>query len=108
MRYVISLSHTEKSGEIVGRKSSTALRDAEEIKNKNHSFVMTKKSIFWHRRDLRLHDNHGLFRALKESDEVMPIFIYDKNIIDKLETNDHRIKFINRQIDLINSELHNQ
>ena len=106
MRYVISLSHTEKSGEIVGRKSSTAQRDAEEIKNKNHSFIMTKKSIFWHRRDLRLHDNHGLFRALKESDEVMPIFIYDKNIIDKLEPNDHRIKFINRQIDLINSELH--
>ena len=106
MRYVISLSHTEKSGEIVGRKSSTALRDAEEIKNKNHSFIMTKKSIFWHRRDLRLHDNHGLFQALKESDEVMPIFIYDKNIIDNLEPNDHRIKFINRQIDLINSELH--
>ena len=106
MRYVISLSHTEKSGEIVGRKSSTALRDAEEIKNKNHSFIMTKRSIFWYRRDLRLHDNHGLFQALKESDEVMPIFIYDKNIIDKLEPNDHRIKFINRQIDLINSELH--
>jgi deoxyribodipyrimidine photo-lyase len=35
----------------------------------------------------------------------MPIFIYDKNIIDKLEPNDHRIKFINRQIDLMNSEL---
>ena len=95
MRYVISLSHTEKSGEIVGRKSSTALRDAEEIKNKNHSFIMTKRSIFWYRRDLRLHDNHGLFQALKESDEVMPIFIYDKNIIDRLEPNDHRIKFIN-------------
>jgi deoxyribodipyrimidine photo-lyase len=35
----------------------------------------------------------------------MPIFIYDKNIIDKLEPNDHRIKFINRHIDLMNSEL---
>ena len=105
MRYVISLSHTEKSGEIVGKRSSTALRDAEEIKNKKHSFKMTKKSIFWHRRDLRLHDNHGLFQALKDSDEVMPIFIYDRNIIDKLEPNDHRIKFINRHIDLMNSEL---
>ena len=42
---------------------------------------------------------------MKDSDEVIPIFIYDKNIIDKLEPNDHRIKFINRQIDLMNSEL---
>tara|TARA_B100001559_G_scaffold167155_1_gene140146 strand:+ start:304 stop:414 length:111 start_codon:yes stop_codon:yes gene_type:complete len=36
VRYVISLSHTEKSGEIVGKRSSTALKDVEEIKNKKN------------------------------------------------------------------------
>ena len=78
MRYVISLSHTEKSGEIVGRKSSTALRDAEEIKNKNHSFIMTKKSIFWYRRDLRLHDNHGLFHIVIQAKKDLSLNFIDR------------------------------
>ena len=66
---------------------------------------MSIKSIFWYRRDLRLHDNHALFRALQESGEVMPIFIYDSNIINKLEPGDHRLKFINDQIQIINNKL---
>tara|TARA_B100001063_G_C16716406_1_gene530978 strand:+ start:808 stop:918 length:111 start_codon:yes stop_codon:yes gene_type:complete len=36
VKYVINLSYIEKSGEIVGKRSSTALRDAEKIKNKKH------------------------------------------------------------------------
>jgi deoxyribodipyrimidine photo-lyase len=42
-------------------------------------------SIFWFRRDLRLTDNAGLYYALKESENVLPIFIFDKNILDDLE-----------------------
>ena len=38
-------------------------------------------TIFWFRRDLRLDDNHGLYRALKESRYVVPIFIYDSDTI---------------------------
>ena len=46
---------------------------------------MTKKvSVFWFRRDLRLEDNCGLFHALKESDEVLPVFVFDKNILNQL------------------------
>ncbi len=40
-------------------------------------------SIFIFRRDLRLDDNSGLIKALKESDKVIPIFIFDNNQIDK-------------------------
>ena len=36
-----------------------------------------KLSVFWFRRDLRLHDNHGFFQALDKSKYVLPIFIFD-------------------------------
>ncbi len=41
--------------------------------------------IHWFRRDLRLEDNHGLFRALREHGEVLPLFIFDTDILDRLE-----------------------
>ncbi|MFM7682152.1 MAG: deoxyribodipyrimidine photo-lyase, partial [Bacteroidota bacterium] len=52
------------------------------------------KSIFWHRRDLRIHDNAGLHKALKSSSTVQPIFIFDRNILDLLPRNDQRVLFI--------------
>ena len=39
--------------------------------------------LFWHRRDLRVEDNAGLFKALKENDKVQPIFIFDQNFLQK-------------------------
>ncbi|MBU87152.1 MAG: deoxyribodipyrimidine photolyase [Flavobacteriaceae bacterium] len=62
-------------------------------------------SIFWFRRDLRLDDNKGLYNALKNHDNVLPIFIYDKNILDRLKKNDHRIQFIKNKIEKINESL---
>jgi deoxyribodipyrimidine photo-lyase len=41
-------------------------------------------AIFWHRRDLRTTDNAGLYHALKSGLPVVSIFIFDKNILDKL------------------------
>ena len=41
-------------------------------------------NIFWFRRDLRLDDNHALFEALKGNDPVLPIFIFDTEILEKL------------------------
>lgn len=56
---------------------------------------MEKVNIFWFRRDLRLHDNAALFHALKSSYPVIPIFIFDKNILDPLEDRaDRRVEFI--------------
>lgn len=51
-------------------------------------------SIFWFRRDLRLHDNKGLYYALRSSENVLPLFILDTEILDKLPAGDHRVDFI--------------
>ena len=56
-------------------------------------------ALFWHRRDLRIDDNKGLFEALKQNEIVNPIFIFDKSILDKLPNNDQRILFIYQEIE---------
>ena len=54
-----------------------------------------KIAIFWHRRDLRLNDNAGLYHALRSKYPVLPLFIFDRNILDKLENKkDKRVVFI--------------
>lgn len=56
-------------------------------------------SVMWFRRDLRLHDNAALYYALKEPEPVLPIFIFDKNILDKLDDKcDRRVEFIHSAI----------
>ena len=57
-----------------------------------------KVSIFWFRRDLRVDDNHGLHEALSSSFPVLPIFIFDSNIIDELREKDPRVSFIHEQL----------
>ena len=68
---------------------------------------MDKKSItiFWFRRDLRLEDNAGLFHALNNDDEVLPIFIFDETILSQLPKDDARVTFIHQQLEKIQSEL---
>lgn len=61
--------------------------------------------IFWFRRDLRLDDNHALFKALKSGYDVLPIFIFDSNITNKLNQNDHRLNYINNILDGLNKKL---
>lgn len=52
-------------------------------------------NIFWFRRDLRLQDNAGLYHALRSPYPVIPIFIFDRNILDKIEhKSDRRVEFI--------------
>ena len=62
-------------------------------------------NIFWFRRDLRLHDNNGLFEALKSGLKVLPLFIFDKNILNKLNKDDRRVGFIFKRLNEINYEL---
>jgi deoxyribodipyrimidine photo-lyase len=70
---------------------------------------MDKKSpvsIFWFRRDLRLDDNAGFYRALKGEHPVLPLFIFDKDILDKLEDKDDaRVTFIYNEVEKISDEL---
>ncbi len=76
---------------------------------------MTTPSVilFWFRRDLRLKDNTGLYHALKmaqkEGLKVLPIFIFDQMILDKLEDKeDRRVDFIHRTITELQSELNSK
>src|SRR5690606_20264798 len=63
-------------------------------------------SVFWFRRDLRLEDNAGLYHALKSGLPVMPIFIFDSEILKKLENKeDKRVEFIHQQLAELKTQL---
>ena len=63
-------------------------------------------NIFWFRRDLRLNDNHGLLKALQAGLPVLPIFIFDNNILDKLEKPyQSRVQFIHQSLQSIDATL---
>jgi deoxyribodipyrimidine photo-lyase len=65
-----------------------------------------KLTLFWFRRDLRLEDNAGLYQALKGPNPVLPVFIFDTNILDDLsDKKDKRVTFIHRQIGLLQKQL---
>jgi deoxyribodipyrimidine photo-lyase len=65
-----------------------------------------KINIFWFRRDLRLEDNTALFYALQSDHPVLPIFIFDKEILDKLEDKtDARVQFIHDSLLAMQSKL---
>lgn len=67
---------------------------------------MSKISIFWFRRDLRLEDNAGLYHALKGKFPVLPLFIFDTEILDKLEDKqDARVNFLFDTITSLHTEL---
>ena len=55
---------------------------------------MEKITLFWFRRDLRIEDNCGLFHALNGKNKVLPIFIFDKEILKKLPKQDARLEMI--------------
>ena len=63
-------------------------------------------SVFWFRRDLRLEDNHGLYQALSAEEPVLPLFIFDWNILNELpDSKDARVQFIHQEIESIKQRL---
>ena len=66
---------------------------------------MDKISIFWFRRDLRLHDNKALFHALQSEEKILPIFIFDIDILKKIPKDDARISFIYSELKAMNMHL---
>ncbi|WP_299065093.1 deoxyribodipyrimidine photo-lyase [uncultured Polaribacter sp.] len=62
-------------------------------------------NIFWFRRDLRLDDNVGFYNALKGDCKVLPIFIFDEEILSKLPKNDARVSFIFETLQKMRKEL---
>jgi deoxyribodipyrimidine photo-lyase len=67
--------------------------------------MQTPITIFWFRRDLRIEDNHGLFKALQLGLPVLPIFIFDPSILDPLPKNDRRVAFIHETLSALQKEL---
>lgn len=65
----------------------------------------TELAVFWFRRDLRLEDNAGLCGALKSGLPVLPIFIFDTDILDQLPKDDARVTFIHENLQKIHELL---
>ncbi|MEL6674923.1 MAG: deoxyribodipyrimidine photo-lyase [Bacteroidota bacterium] len=62
-------------------------------------------TIHWFRRDLRLDDNTALFHALSSGHPVIPLFIFDREILDELPQQDARVDFIHRRLSEIQTQL---
>jgi len=67
--------------------------------------MKTAINIFWFRRDLRLEDNCGLFNALSSDKKVLPIFIFDEDILNKLPKDDSRVSFLHQELENIQQQL---
>jgi len=61
-------------------------------------------ALFWHRRDLRIQDNAGLYKALKNNEAVIPVFIFDHSILQVLPKNDQRVLFIHQELAQIKAQ----
>ena len=64
-----------------------------------------KVCIFWFRRDLRIHDNVGFTAALKGNTPVIPLFIFDDDILNELPKNDARVQFVHQQLTVLNGTM---
>lgn len=64
-----------------------------------------KVTIHWFRRDLRIEDNTALYHALESGHDVLPVFIFDPNIIKELPRDDARVSFIHQTLSKINKDL---
>jgi deoxyribodipyrimidine photo-lyase len=68
--------------------------------------IKDKINVFWFRRDLRLDDNCALHHALKQDKGVLPVFIFDKGILSKLEDkSDRRVDYFHQALKEIHQEL---
>ncbi|HFK5506762.1 cryptochrome/photolyase family protein [Elizabethkingia anophelis] len=66
-----------------------------------------KVVVYWFRRDLRLKDNKGLQQALASGLPVLPVFIFDTDILDQLsDPYDRRVDYIHQALISINDTLH--
>ncbi len=64
-----------------------------------------KINLFWFRRDLRFEDNTGLYHAGQAGLPVLPIFIFDDQILTELPRNDARVQFIHQRLSELNTVL---
>lgn len=69
-------------------------------------FLFMEKAIFWFRQDLRTYDNRWFIKAIKENDEILPIFILDKNLTDWFWwLEDKKFWFIREALEKLSDEI---
>ena len=67
---------------------------------------MQALTLFWFRRDLRLQDNAGLYHALKSKFPILPLFIFDTDILDELDDpQDARVSFLHQCLQDLQTQL---
>ena len=65
--------------------------------------------LHWFRRDLRWQDNRALHAALTSGHEVVPVFVFDRNILDKLESEDDaRVTFLHNRMCTLKEDASNR
>jgi deoxyribodipyrimidine photo-lyase len=85
-----------------GRDSIRMIPDLQQISDR----ISNSTALFWFRRDLRIHDNAGLYHCLRENDSVQCVFIFDTAILSKLEDcDDARIAFIHESLKVVQDAL---
>lgn len=63
-------------------------------------------NIVWLRRDLRLDDQAAIYHALRSGVPVLPVFIFDPDILKPLpHPIDHRVQFIHETLENLKKEL---
>ncbi|MCU6434707.1 DNA photolyase family protein [Undibacterium sp. Jales W-56] len=63
------------------------------------------RSLVWFRRDLRCFDHAALYAALKHSQSVYCVFVFDKSLLQDLAPHDRRVWFIHASIRELAREL---
>ena len=63
-------------------------------------------NVCWFRRDLRLNDNVAFYHSLQSDYAVLPLFIFDTDILNRLgDRTDKRVLFIYQALELLNAEI---
>lgn len=63
------------------------------------------RAIFWFKRDLRTDDNTGLMNAVRDSREVVPLYVLEDSILSKYAAGSKRLGFLADALINLDSEL---
>ncbi|MFZ9764870.1 MAG: deoxyribodipyrimidine photo-lyase, partial [Burkholderiaceae bacterium] len=73
--------------------------------SKSPSALSSSCQLVWLRRDLRLEDHAALSKALQYAEPIVPVFVFDRDILDGLPTADRRVAFLHETLGMLQAEL---
>jgi deoxyribodipyrimidine photo-lyase len=69
--------------------------------------MKNERTIFWFKRDLRTEDNTGLYHAVSEGREILPIYILDDDILENYTLRSKRLGFFFDALKKLDKDLRN-